>query len=185
MSLLPSQWQRLQSSREESTTTTSKTITGADRTRTMSADLASDVADKEELLDPIAVAFHDRYVLLEKSIEALFRDDHPCCIPDPSVTLLDLEDHDMPDAHGPLGTSKSAVAAAPAARRVEEDEYDDEESEEEDDRKPATPPSLKHSSAMRTTLSPSTKGPMAAEANVVVNVLQLMVVRTPGNENLD
>ena len=65
---------------------------------------------------------------------------------------------------------------------IDEDEYDDEESEEEDDRKPATPPSLKHSSAMRTTLSPSTKGPMAAEANVVVTREKLEADRKAAEE---
>lgn len=147
----------------------------------MSADLVADVADKEEQLDPIMAAFHDRYQLFEKSISALFRNDYPCCATeDLTITSLDL-DHDMPDRPGFDLPPKPPAAA----RRVEEDEYDDEDEEEDDPppKKPDTPPSPKRSPSasllLRSTASP-TKG--AAEAKVAVTREKLEADRKAAEE---
>jgi transcriptional activator SPT7 len=127
----------------------------------LSADIGGDVTDKEEQPNPIVTAFHDRYQLFEKSIPALFRSDHPCClVPGLGFASLDLSDHDMDDA----GEDETPKQAAPALR-VEDDDYDfDEEEDEPPPKKPATPPSLEHSSSsgLQSTESP------AKEAKAVV-----------------
>lgn len=95
------------------------------------------MADREEQPDPIMAAFHDRYQLFEKSINALFRSDHPCCAASElDIASLELADHDMTDdAHA--AAAEPPRLAAPV--RVVDDDYDEDE-DEPPEKKIATPP---------------------------------------------
>lgn len=126
MSSLPlSQWNRLQSTRED-------TSSRPEATRTTSAETGIDVADKEEQLDPLTLAMRDRYQHFEKSISAIFRSDYPCCAPseqdNPDLTNGDTL---MPDAGALSQSAQQSKPAAPAARVAEEFDFDDDEEDDE------------------------------------------------------
>lgn len=152
-SLPPAQRQRLQPTRDDS-------FPRADRTRTLSAEIVGDVADREEQSDPIMAAFHDRYQLFERSINALFRSDHPCCAASElDIASLEFAEHDMTD-DAPAAAAEPPKPAAPV--RVEDDDYDfDEDEDEAPAKKPATPPPLPKrlsSSQVTSTGSPTRPG---------------------------
>jgi transcriptional activator SPT7 len=110
----------------------------------MSIDIGADATDKEELPDPIATVFQDRYQLFEKAIPHLFRTDHPCCsTSELDFASLEIADSDVIDA---------ANEPQKHAMRVEEDDYDFDDEEDEPAKKSssaAMAPALKNSSFSR------------------------------------
>lgn len=99
----------------------------------MSADIGIDTGDKEEQLDPLTLAFRDRYQHFEKTIAAIFRAEQPCCAPsDEALAKLENGDTAMPDAGE---TTNATNAPAPAARVAEDFDFD----EEDEDEEPAPP----------------------------------------------
>lgn len=95
------------------------------------------MADREEQPDPIMATFHDRYQLFEKSINALFRSDHPCCA-ELDIASLELADHDITD--DPPAAAEPPRPAAPV--RMEDDDYDFDDEDESPSKKLVTPPPL-------------------------------------------
>jgi transcriptional activator SPT7 len=160
-SLVPSQWQRLHATREDS-------LQRADRTRTTSADPAADTIDKDDAaVDPVAAAFRERYIMFEKSIPSLFRTDYPCCsAPELDLASLDLEDVHMQDM--PNGSASGPPLSQPARATAEDDDYDFDEDEDDSPPKPAQPPlslASKLASSQSRSAEPATTG--AGEAKSV------------------
>ncbi|KAL7269563.1 Transcriptional activator spt7 [Rhizina undulata] len=133
-SLPPTQWQRIQSIRDDSSQR-------AERTRTNSVDTGIDMGDKEEAVDPVAAAFRERYLMCEKSITSLFRTDYPCCAPPENYfPFLDL--NETPSLALVNGTDNSAnhITTPPPARQLDDDDYDFDDDDEDEDEKPKSAP---------------------------------------------
>ncbi|KAI5842522.1 hypothetical protein DFP73DRAFT_573945 [Morchella snyderi] len=123
MSSLPSQWQRPQITRED-------TSQRSERTRTASIDIGIDMGEKEETSDSITAIFRQRYTQYEKTIQSLFKTDRPCCAA-PELDLSTLVLNDLSDN------------VRPPARQLDDDDYDfDDDDEDEEPKKSAPSPLL-------------------------------------------
>lgn len=131
----PSQWQRMQSLRDD----------GFTRARTNSVDAVGVVSvdlgnadTKDEVQEQKMQAFRERFHATEKYIDLLFRSTRPCCGAgygegdDGDLALPDFDhDIDFEDVAVPSAASALAPVAALPTRRIVEDDYDDDDEDEE------------------------------------------------------
>lgn len=100
------------------------------------------MGEKEEVMDPIAAIFRQRYSQYERTIQSLFLTDRPCCVP-PELDLSTLELTDDYSSDQVNGTGNSAPdITRPPARQLDDDDYDfeDDEDDEDDEPKPKSAP---------------------------------------------